>query len=258
MSDREFLFEELSVEEMSCLLENIEADNSPEFSSEIKLSVFKEIAPEAVTENKKSGFSRIFKIIPMAAALVIVIMGAVVAVNNLVTDKPEETTTAVVTTQITTTENTSFNPLKSAISLGDEKLIETLVANTLLLSKDIIAFAVECADVLSYTAIQTIAEATRETFGTTGLDALLEKAILGDSQGVLEELREREKILMTPAEKLAFFFSAAFCDSEVISEFLEKGFDLSLKDAAGKSVYEIAEKYGNEENVILADKSNSD
>lgn len=250
MADIERILNELSVEEMSELLDGIDAEQDMLLSERIKQKALPQLTKEdKAPEVREKGIPRIFKIIPLAAALIIFIAGAVVAVSDLVSPPKEPETT---TSEITTTDNKDSifdNPLMLAISSGNENLIETLLTNSILLSEDVLTFAIDCADVLSYTVIQEIARAVEKNFGSTGLDSLLESTLFGDSERALKELKERENMLMTPLERLSFFFSAAFCDSEVINEFLAKGFDISFKDASGKDIFAIAEKYGNEENV---------
>ncbi len=257
MADFETLLNELDVKEMSELLDGIDVGQDMLLSARIKQKALPQLTKEdKAPEVREKTIPRIFKIIPVAAALIIFIAGAVVAVNEIVSPpkEPERTTT-----EVTTTENRGSlfdNPLMLAISSGNESLIESLLTNTILLTEDVLSFAIDCADLLSYTVIQEIAKAVEERFGTTGLDSLLESTLLGDSERALKELKERENMLMTPLEKLSFFFSAAFCDSEVISEFIEKGFDISLKDSKGNNIFAIAEKYGNEENVKTAEDGN--
>jgi fused signal recognition particle receptor len=67
------------------------------------------------------------------------------------------------------------------------------------------------------------------------------------TEEVMDELREKDDMKMTPSERLAFFFSGAFGNKEVIEEFIEKGFDASLKDSTGKTIFDIAGIYGNED-----------
>ncbi len=254
MADIEKILSELDAQEMSELLDGIDAQQDMLLSARIKQKALPQLTKEdSAPEVREKSIPRIFKIIPVAAALIIFIAGAVVAVSEFASPQKEpETTTAVTTTQ--NKNSWRDNPLMLAISSGNESLIESLLTNTILLTEDVLTFAIDSADFLSYTVIQEIAKAVEKSFGTTGLDALLESTLLGDSEKALKELKERENMLMTPLEKLSFFFSAAFCDSEVISEFIEKGFDVSLKDASGKSIFEIAEKYGNEENVKAAEE----
>lgn len=249
MDEFEKVFSELDVEEFSELLDGIDAEPDMLLSRRIKQKTLPELTKEdKAPEVREKKVPRIFKIIPVAAALVIFIAGAVVAVSDIVSPaKQPETTTEVTTTQ--KQNNLLDNPLMLAISSGNENLIEALLKNSMLLTEDMLRFALDFTDVISYTSLQEIAKAVEENFGSTGLDALLESTLLGDSERALKELKERETMLMTPMEKLSFFFSAAFCDGEVISEFLEKGFDISLTDSAGKDIFAIAEKYGNEENV---------
>lgn len=253
MADMEKIFDELDVAELSELLESIDEEQDMLLSQRIKNKAVPQLTREdKVPEVREKTVPRIFKIIPIAAALIIFIAGAVVAVSEMVSPAKQPETT----TQATTAERQGLfdNPLMLAISSGNEKLIESLLKNTVLLTEDILDYAMDFAGVISYDSLQEIAKAVEKNVGSTGLDSLLESTLLGDSQQALEELKKRDKMLMTPAERLSFFFSAAFCDSEVINEFLEKGFDIGLKDASGKSIFEIAEKYGNEENVKKAEE----
>lgn len=254
MADLEKIFDELDVTELSELLENIDEEQDMLLSQRIKNKSLSQLTKEdKAPEVSEKTVPRIFKIIPVAAALVIFIAGAVVAVSDIVSPgKQPETTTTVTTTQ--RQPGIFDNPLMLAISSGNERLIESLIKNTVLLTEDVLNYAMEFAGVISYRSLQEIAKAVEKNIGSTGLDGLLESTLLGDSKKALEELKKRENMLMTPIERLSFFFSAAFCDSEVISEFLEKGFSVSLKDASGKSIFEIAEKYGNEENLKNAEK----
>ena len=220
--------------------EGDEADDIPQ--SQADETQHHSTAGPIVEERKQSPLKRFFKTVAMAVALVLVIVVAVIAVDKFGTPKYEDTTTTVPTTKINSNQQ-----LLSAIISGNEKLIESLIANSLLLSQDIATFAIENAGKLSYETIRHITEAVNEKFGSTGLDSLLEGAILGDSQKVMEELEDKDKMEMTPSERLAFFFSGAFGNKEVIEEFIEKGFDASLKDSSGKTIFDIAGIYGNED-----------
>ena len=253
MAEIERIFDELDETQLSALLENIDEEQDMLLSQRIKNKALPELTKaDGPPTVKEKTVPRIFKIIPIAAALVIFIAGAVVAVSDMVSpDKVPETTAEVTTTQ---KQNAFENPLMLALSSGNESLIDSLLGNKLLLTEDVLSFAIDCADVLSYEIIQKIAKGVEKSFGSTGLDTLLESTLLGDSKKALEELEKRENMLMTPVEKLSFFFSAAFCNSEVIGEFIEKGFDINLEDASGKNILDIAEKYGNEENVKNAEK----
>lgn len=271
LSPEESDFREYTLEEMSEALKNADPEFMPEVPYRIKLDLlgeemtaqeesfdeefsedleeatqddFSQEAAESIVEEQatvhlgKTG--RMFKIAAMAVALVLVITGVVIAADRFSTSKYEETTTTVQTT-------VSSDPVLSAILSGNEKLIESLIENSLLLTQDIVSFAVESADKLSYETIRHITEAVNEKFGSTGLDSLLEGAILGDVQQVMDELKNRDEMEMTPSERLAFFFSGAFGNSEVIEEFIEKGFDASIKDSSGKTIFDIAGLYGNED-----------
>ena len=100
--------------------------------------------------------------------------------------------------------------------------------------------------------ISDIAKSVEDVFGSTGLDPLLESTLIGNSKKALEELKKKDGMLMTPTEKLAFFFSVAFCDSDVVEAFKEKGADIFSTDAAGNNILQIAEKYGNTKNAKYA------
>ena len=283
--DDERVFSEYTVEEMSEALRNAEPEFMPEVPHRIKLDCFiDEISPvtEEVSEEfrddfteevaeefseelpdetqeetiseaddeifeepvierrKRRGVNRLFKVMAMAAVLVLVIIVAVIAIDKLSVPKYEGTTTTA-----PTTAKNNDDPLFSAILSGNEKLIESLITNSLLLTEDMVSFALENAGKLSYETIRHITEAVNEKFGSTGLDSLLEGAILGDSEKVMDSLEGKDEMEMTPSERLAFFFSGAFGNSEVIEEFIEKGFDATIKDSSGKTVFDIAGIYGN-------------
>lgn len=253
MDEIEKVLSELDEKQLSELLDNIEIEQDMLLSQRIKDKAVPQLTKEDNgPQVKEKTIPRIFKILPIAAALVIVIAGAVVAVNDVRKPDYRQTTTAATTAD----RQTSLfeNPLMLAISSGNETLIEALINNSLLLTQEVLDYALDFANVISYTSLQEIAVAVDNALGSTGLDELLESTLLGDSKRALEELQKRDTMLMTPTEKLSFFFSAAFCDSDVIREFIEKGFDINLKDATGKTILEIGEKYGNEENVKLAEE----
>ncbi|MDD6011417.1 MAG: hypothetical protein PUC33_01070 [Oscillospiraceae bacterium] len=262
MDEIKTVFDDLEVEEMTLLLENIEEPRDEELSARIKDTVLREIAPEEMQEEMQDGETEngeieprkkkgkvyyLSRILPLAAALVIFLGGAAMAVSKMEKPKPQPVaTTAAQTTQ------SNVNPLIAAITAGNDGLIEKLINNTVFATKEVLDFAVECADAISYQSVQDIAKTVYDRFGSTGLDSLLESTLLGNSEKALQELQKRKKMLMTPGEKLAFFFSAAFCDSDVLGEFISKGYDPQTKTAAGKSIYEIAKQYGNEENMQYA------
>ncbi len=154
-----------------------------------------------VKGGRSSAFGRAIKTLVAMVTLVAVIVVAVIAFDRLsVPDYVPPTTTQP------TTQAEPFNPLISAITAGNEKLIEELITNSLLLSQDVLKFAVEYADKISYDSIRRIAEEVRNKYGSTGLDPLLEGAIFGDLQTVTDELKNKDESEMTPSEKLALFF----------------------------------------------------
>ena len=112
-------------------------------------------------------------------------------------------------------------------------------------------YAMKFMNLLSYRSIRDIAKAVQEKFGSTGLDPLVENAVLGNSDEVVSLLSKRES-LGTLNDRIAYFFSAAFCSSDTLRLFHEKGMDVGTTDENGDTVYEIAEKYGNEENKNYA------
>lgn len=226
--DDETDFTEYTVEEMTEQLEGEEPCEAPELSERIKLLCFKEIAPHRVRDafadeaeeetedsftedtaneiirEKISPLGRVLKTLVSMVLLVAVIAVGVIAVDRLSASKKETTTTTTTTTQPTTQVN---NPLLSAIISGNEKLIESLIGNSLLLTQDILGYAVEYADRISYDSLRRIAQEVKNKYGETGLDPILDGAIFGDFQSVFDKLKEKDESEMTPAEKLAYFFA---------------------------------------------------
>lgn len=234
--DEEVCFDEYTLEEMSEILEGEEVPEYAGLSDAITKLCLKEIAPEALKEEpeeeteaeaeaeselpyeeeeeeqpskivpvKSSGFGRVFKTLVAMVTLVAVITVGVIAYDKLSVPKYVPPTTTAPTTQVN-----NFNPLFSAITAGNEKLIEELIANSLLLSQEVLKFAVESADKISYDSIRKLAEEVRNKYGSTGLDPLLEGAIFGDFQSVEEKLKDKDESEMTPSEKLAWFFITNF------------------------------------------------
>ena len=226
--DADDVFDEYNVEEMSDILEETEITENADISDTIIRLCLKEIAPgfleekmaeetaeDGYTDNeedeliaekvkkKNSGLGRAFKILAAMVTLVTVIAVAVIAL-----DKFSSTEDAVATTEATTTTKAEpFNPLLSAITSGNEKLIEELIANSLLITDEVLRFAIESADKISYDSIRRIAEEVRNKYGSTGLDPILDSAIFGDFSSVEEKIRNKDESEMTPAEKLAKFFA---------------------------------------------------
>ena len=242
LPDDERSFPEYTVEEMTEVLENETSKENPELSRRIKLLCFKEIAPDTVIEEledeppvcdetyeyeeeytaeeddtdtdtyepeviikkQASRFGRVLKTLISMVTLVAVITVGVIAFDRISSAQKETTTT---TTTQPTTQTGPYNPLLSAIIEGNEKLIESLVGNSLLLTQDILKYAIESADKISYDNIRRIAEEVKNKYGSTGLEPILEGAIFGDFQYVLDKLKEKDESEMTPAEKLAYFFA---------------------------------------------------
>jgi RNA polymerase sigma-70 factor (ECF subfamily) len=180
-----------------------EEEGYEEPSEEVTAEPYRE--PRVVITEKSSALGRVVKTLFAMVSLVAVIVIAVIAFDKLSVPKYEPPTTTAPTTQAG-----SFNPLFSAITEGNEKLIESLIANSLLLSQDVLKFAVEYADRISYDSIRRMAEEVKKIYGSTGLDPLLEKAIFGDFTSVAEKLKNKDESEMTQAEKLALFFITSF------------------------------------------------
>lgn len=161
--------------------------------------------PIVTVKRKSSPLGRALKTAFAAVTLVAVIAVAVIAFDRLSVPKNED-----ITTTVTTTQASNNNPLFSAILSGNEKLIERLITNSLLLSQDILTFAIESADKISYDTIRSIAEQVRNKYGSTGLDPLLDDAIFGNFDSVRDKLEEKDESNMTPTEKLAWFFVTTF------------------------------------------------
>ena len=239
-ADEATVYDEYTVEEMSHILEKEELKTNIQFSDLILRQCLKEIAPQMlseepeeedeefteniqedieendefdsesenvtgpeITETKSSGFGRVLKTLITMVTLV-----AVITVGVIIFDKFSVPKYVPPTTQATT-QTDPFNPLFSAITTGNQKLVEQLITNSLLLTDDVLSFAIQYADRISYDSIRRIAEEVREKYGSTGLDPLIESAIFGDFQAVEEQLRNKDESEMTPAEKLALYFIRA-------------------------------------------------
>lgn len=243
MDEFNLFFADFDESQMSELLENEETGTDEALNERIKSRVIPELFGDEKGKIKKFP---VRKLVAVAAAIVAVVSSAV-AVSMYY--EPVDRNLPVVTTsspsEATTFEDEQLSPIMLAISEGNESLLELLLKNAAFVTKETLDFALSRSDVLSYESIRTIAQKTIETVGETGLDGLLESAVLGDSERALEELQKRENMLMTPLEKLAFFFSVAFCDSEVVEEFLQRGYDPGMTNAKGDTTLQIAEKYGN-------------
>ena len=244
MTDFDDVFSSLSPNELGALLKKEETEIDRADKEKIRALSFQKAG---ITRGEKRKITLV-RIIAAAACLCIVSCAAFLGVKTLSKPEPESTTALIATSSSTAGEKA----LMLAISKGDEGLIEKLLKSGVLVSRDILNYAVGCTSFLSYNIISEIAKATEEVFGSTGLDPLLESTLIGNSKKALEELKKRDGILMTPSEKLAFFFSAAFCNSDVVEAFCEKGADINATDAAGNNILGIAEKYGNSENVEYA------
>lgn len=247
MDEFDMIFADFDESQMSVLLADIEVEADNELSERIKAEVIPAVCPAEV---KKIKFLTPRKIFVAVASIVAVVCAAITFnIYYKPIDSAKPTVPSDTTSSVSQSTTLSMNPLMLAISNGDESLIDFLIKSAVGVTEETLKFALEYVDSISYESIRKIAEATVETIGTTGLDGLLESTILGDSERAVEELKKRENMLMTPSEKLAFFFSVAFCDSEVVQEFLNKGFDLGMTNTGGDTVLEIAQKYGNEENA---------
>ena len=238
-------FAELNAEDMSRLIEKYDCETDPKQLAAIKEKTFKKVG----FEKKKKLSSSTFRRIAAAAACICMVILAAVMTLTLSKDKPP--TTSSPTSLQTTLQGTQSNPLITAISKGDDRLIGSLLENSVFVSEDVLNYAMKFMNLLSYRSIRDIAKAVQEKFGSTGLDPLVENAVLGNSDEVVSLLSKRES-LGTLNDRIAYFFSAAFCSSDTLRLFHEKGMDVGTTDENGDTVYEIAEKYGNEENKNYA------
>lgn len=242
MDELDMLFTELDEQELEQLIADIDIPKDAELSLKIK---------KRLDVDRKSRIGSLpFGYIFTAAALFCVVVTTIVlfAINN--STKPQTVTQQPIT--VTEAVKPAENPLMVAISTGDDDLISSLLSLPSLISQETLEFALNFANLLSYDTIYEIAVSVKETLGSTGLDSLVESSIFGDSESALKELKRRDSLTMTPFEKLAFFFAVAFCDSEVVDEFVKRGYDVNITDLQGNSIYAIAEKYGNEENMRYA------
>lgn len=242
MDELEMLFCSLDEKEADELLKNISIEEKPVLSQSIKKRL-------GIKESKKATVIPFptKKLLPVAATFIVVI--AVTVAFGLTR---QQLHTSPTTTTTTTELSPIENPLMTAISTGNDDVIATLLSLPGLISQETMDFAMNFSNILSYKTINEIALSVRDKLGSTGLDGLTEGALFGDTQKVIEELKKRDQMLMTPFEKLAFFFTVAFCDSEAVDEFVKCGYDINEKDASGNSIYAIAEKYGNTDTMQYA------
>ncbi len=245
MDDLKELFLRLEDEEFAELIQNTEIPVDTELSEKIRERLEPDLSVSGVRP------FRLIKLIPVAAAICIVIAGTLIFSLSR-PESPAVTTQPPSETSPTTVQSPAENPLMVAISSGNDDLVTNLLTLPGLLSQDTLEFALGFSDLLSYETLNRIAESVKELLGSTGLDALVEGAILGDSEKVLAEIRRRDSMLMTPFEKLAFLFAVAFCDSEAVDAFVSRGYDIHTTDLQGNSIYAIAKKYGNEDTMQYA------
>ncbi len=245
MTDFEDFLSALTLEDTEELVDKV--DVAIDFEDEKKISelAFKKAGIKKPSKKRTA----VLRFLAASACLCVVSVGAFFGVKTFSKPTPEPTTTAPTSNSLSLAGEKA---LMLAISNGDEGLIEKLLKSGVLVSREILDYAVNCTSFLSYGVISDIAKSVEDVFGTTGLDPLLESTLIGNSKKALEELQKRDGMLMTPTEKLAFFFSVAFCNSDVVEAFKEKGADISATDAAGNNILQIAEKYGNEQNIEYA------
>ena len=238
-------FAELNVTDMSVLLEKYDVQTDPKQLSAIKEKAFKEAGLEKEKKRTKVHF---FRIAVSAAAVGIVLLAAVITLI-FASDKPQ--TQLPQTSASEPSQGIDTNSLMTAISRGDDSLVGSLLDNGVLVNEDVLSYAMKNVKRLSFGSIRDLAKAVKEKFGTTGLDPLLENAVLGNSEEVITLLNNKET-LTSLSDRLAYFFSAAFCSSDTLKLFNEKGIDIRTTDENGDTVYEIAKKYGNEDNERYA------
>jgi len=237
MDEMDILFSSLSEKEADLLLSDIEDNTDPVVSAKIR----ERLGIEKTAKEKVRAFPFVKAALPFAAVPCMVLACAIaLGVKN------HRLTSVTTTAPVITEPAPQDNPLMAAISSGNDDIIQKVLTVPGAITKETLDFALNFSSILSYNTIHSIALSVREAMGSTGLDSLVESALLGDSQTALKELKARENMAMTPFERLAFFFAVAFCDSEVVEEFVNRGYDINIKDSSGNSIYAIAEKYGNE------------
>lgn len=241
MDELDLLFNELDMQEADSLLKNIDIPSDKELSLSLKKRL-------GINEQSSIRAFPIKKLLPLAAAFIIIFAVTLsFGIKKLVPSM--QTPTTVVTT---TEQPPEYNPLMQAISTGDDDIIQKLLSVPGVITKETLDFALNFSNLLSYNTLHQIAVSVRDSLGATGLDSLVEAALMGDSDKVITELDTREEMTMNPFERLAFFFCVAFCDSETVEKFVSRGYDINMKDASGNSIYAIAEKYGNEDTMQYA------
>lgn len=236
-------FAELTVEDMSELIEKYDCPVDAKTLSAIKESAFKKAG--LVTSKKRISLSRT----AVTAACACLVLLAAAVTLTLLQNKPSVTPSPA--SDSSTAPASSINPLITAISKGDDRLIRSLLESSVPVSEDVLSYAMKYRNLLSFRSIVDIAKAVKENFGTTGLDPLVENAVFGNSDAVISLLNQKESV-GSLNDRIAYFFSAAFCSSDVLRLFNEKGMDIQTTDENGDTVYDIAKQYGNTENQNYA------
>lgn len=238
-------FAEMNAQDMGKLIEKYNGKAKAKQLAAIKEKAFEKAGLEK--EKKQAGI-RFRRVAVSAAAIVAVVLAAVL---TLTLSKDKIQTGPTLTPTATTSHSTDTRSLMTAISKGDDSLIRSLLNNGVFVNEETLSYAMKYRNLLSYRSISDIAKAVKEKFGTTGLDPLVENAVLGNSDEVVSLLKQKES-LSGLNDTIAYFFSAAFCSSDTLKLFNEKGMDIKKTDENGDTVYEIAQKYGNTENQNYA------
>lgn len=238
------LFEGLTEEELALLL----GDTQTDIDKATKNNILKRAEKKAaISKELEFPYKRIAYI---AASLCVVLVAALIYVLFQGGNAPQTAETTP-----TTTESRPTNPLLLALKSDDEELIKSLLNYSDFIDTSVLDYAVSCAGKVSYGTVQLIASRVKETFGSTGLSPLLECAVLGDSEGELAELEKCSSLSMNLEETLAYFFSAAFCDDDVIERFVELGVSTMMRDPVGKTMLDIAEAYENQSIIEYAEEN---
>ena len=242
MDELELLLQSLDEKEVDLILKDIDVPSDRELSERIKERA-------GVSHKTSVRAFPVMKLLPFAAVFVLVfaVTVAVGLKGNLLPLRQEPTTLTT-----TTEQPPEDNPLMVAISSGNDDIIQKLLCVPGVITEETLDFALNLSNLISYDTLQSIALCVRDSLGSTGLDILVESALMGDSSKVITELSSREELSMNAFEKLAFFFCVAFCDHEAVESFVERGYDINTKDASGASIYAVAEKYGNEDTMQYA------
>lgn len=169
---------------------------------------------------------------------------------------------------VNATRKDGYTVLDFAIENGNKDMVELLInngANVTLNTFKCLKGRYNKLKIDDYGIQKTTIEHLINSGYSIELDPILEAAILGDSQRVIQLIGNGE--LNAEHNNEIFFNSAAFCSTDCLKKLIELGFNITAKDSGENSILTIAAAYGNmdvfkylyeqQENFTDIDKGNA-